>query len=171
MADLLTAEELIDMGFSYVGKNVMVSRDARLFAIEGSLDDGVRIDTYAVLTGKIRLGKNVHVSPFCFLGGTGGEIFMDDYSGMSTNVSIFTKSDNYKMRNPEKISKESGNVSIGRKSIIGSGTIILPGVSIAEYASIGCNCVIADNVEKGAIIISRGAGLICAGNRTNIPEE
>ena len=171
MSDYFTIEELKNMGFSSVGEGVLASRDARFYAIEGSLGAGVRIDDFAILTGNIKLGRNVHISPFCFLGGTGGEIVMDDFSGVSTHVSIFTKSDNYKLRAPEQIHKETGNVYIGRKSIIGCGTTILPNVSIAEYVSVGCNCLVATNIDRGSIVISRSSGLITVGNRTTPTTE
>lgn len=165
-SNFLTKDELIQIGFQKIGKDIMVSRDARFYDIDGTLGDNVRIDSFAILTGQIRLGNGVHISPFCFLGGTGGVITMDDFSGLSTHVSIFTKSDSYGIRDPEKISKDMGDVYIGRKSIIGKGAVIMPNAFIAEYVSIGANCVINGIIEKGSVIISRGTGIIAAGNRT-----
>jgi acetyltransferase-like isoleucine patch superfamily enzyme len=154
-----SAGELKQMGFKKVGNNVFVSRDARLFAIEGELGDSVRIDVFAVLTGKIFLGKNVHISPFCFLGGTGGEIRMQDGSGMSTHVSIFTKSDDYSaMSAPGK--KSTGNVLVGENTILGAGTKILPGITIGKNTKISSGCVIDRDIESDALIIHRGLSLV-----------
>ncbi len=159
MSNLLTKEELLELGFSSVGENVVVSPDARFFAINGSLGDNVRIDAFAILTGNITLGNNVHISPFCFLGGTGGKIEMANRSGLSTHVSIFTKSDDYTTTN-KGADKVSGDVIIGEGSIIGSGSKIMPGVTIGEEVRAGCNTVLSKDVESGSIIVSRGIGIV-----------
>ena len=160
MSEFYNKQELLAIGFSSVGDNVVASRDARLFAITGSLGNNVRIDAFAILTGNIILQDNTHVSPFCFLGGTGGSITMKCNSGMSTHVSIFTKSDDYTSTKIGPSAKLTGHVFVGENSIIGSGSTIMPDVTIGENVNIGCNSVINQNIEKGAIMISRGLGLI-----------
>jgi len=160
--DLLTQEELLELGFESVGQNTMVSRDARFYSISGKIGDYTRIDAFAILTGHIELDTHVHISPFSFLGGTGGKIHFMDNSGISTHVSIFTKSDNYRnnsLENKEQ-SKIIGDVTIGKNSIIGFSSVVMPGVTVSENVSIGANSIIARNVNAGEIIISKGVGLI-----------
>jgi acetyltransferase-like isoleucine patch superfamily enzyme len=160
-----TRAELLALGFDSVGDDVMVSRDARFFAISGHLGDAVRIDAFAVLTGHIELGNGVHISPFCFLGGSGGKIVMEDRSGLSTHVSVFTKSDDYRVTNLEAGKKLEGDVVIKAHSIVGSGSRVMPGIVIHEDASIGCNSVVNKDIERGAIVINRGMGLVPVSNR------
>lgn len=160
-----TRAELLELGFDSVGDNIMVSREARFFAISGRLGDGVRIDVFAVLTGHIELGNHVHISPFCFLGGSGGKIVMHDHAGLSSHVSVFTKSDDYRVNNLEAGKKLTGDVLIETHSIVGSGSRVLPGIVIHEHASIGCNSVVNKDIDKGAIIINRGMGLVPVSNR------
>lgn len=165
MFNLYSRAELLDMGFSSVGDNVMVSKDARLFAVTGSLGTGVRIDAFAILTGHVELGDNVHISPFCFLGGTGGVIKMEKNSGLSSHVSVYTKSADYSNPGCGSENKLAGDVRVGENSIIGSGTKIMPGVMINDNVSISCNCVINKDIEKGSIIINRGLGLVTVSQR------
>lgn len=152
--------ELLGLGFSSVGENVVVSRDARFFSISGSLDDEVRIDAYAVMTGHIELGRGVHISPFCFMGGTGGKIVMEAKSGLSTHVSVFTKSDDYAARSLDEADKVTGDVLIKSGAIVGSGSRVMPGVTIREDVSIGCNSIINKDIERGAVVINRGMALV-----------
>ncbi|MGD2117442.1 MAG: hypothetical protein PVG66_03725 [Chromatiales bacterium] len=164
MQSLYSREQLIELGFEQVGKDVRVSCDARLFAINGRLGDSVRIDAYAILTGHIVLGNSVHISPFCFLGGTGGVIEMQDHAGLSTHVSVFTKSDDYSdaVVGADKL---TGDVFIGERSIVGSGCTIMPGVQIEHDVSVGINCVINQKLDKGSLVVNRGIGLVTLANR------
>lgn len=165
MYNLYDKEELLNFGFEAVGENVMVSRDARLFAVSGSLGNGVRIDAFAILTGHIELGADVHISPFCFLNGTGGIIKMDANSGVSSHVSIFTKSADYTGDDLLTAAKITGDVHVGANSIIGAGCKIMPKVTIETNVSIGCNCVINSDIENSSIIVNRGMGLITLSRR------
>jgi acetyltransferase-like isoleucine patch superfamily enzyme len=170
MSDIYSKEELLNLGFKFIGKGVFVSKDARFFAITGELGEGVRIDAYSILTGHIVLGRNVHISPFCFLSGTGGTIRMGSNSGVSAHVSVFTKSVDYSKQILADAPKLTGNVSIGDYSVVGSGSTIMPGSKIGKNVSIGCNCVINGPVQKGTILVSRGIGLIALSKRRKTPK-
>lgn len=161
--------ELLGMGFKSIGEGATVSKDARFFAIKGQLGKGVRIDAYSILTGHIILGNNVHISPFCFLGGTGGTIRMGSNSGLSTHVSVFTKSADYSKQSLDT-PKLMGNVSIGDRSIVGAGSTLMPGSRVGKNVSIGCNSVIQGSITSGSIIVSRGIGLITLSNRAAPPK-
>jgi acetyltransferase-like isoleucine patch superfamily enzyme len=167
MSDIYSKKELLGLGFKSIGKGAIVSKDARFFVIEGELGPGVRIDAYSILTGRIVLGKNVHISPFCFLGGTGGTIRMASYSGLSTHVSIFTKSADYSKQSLENNLKLTGKVSIGDYSIIGSGSTVMPGSKIGKQVSIGCNSVVNGSIQTGSVIVNRGIGLITLSKRAS----
>lgn len=165
MSNIYSKAELRRIGFKSVGKDTRVSKDARLFAIHGELGDFVRIDAYAILTGRILLKDRVHISPFCFLGGTGGAIRMGSDSGLSIHVTLFTKSADYASEHLTESKKLTGNIVIGNRSIIGVGSTIMPGTSIGKDVSVGCNCVINHNIEDGSIIVNRGIGLVTLSKR------
>ena len=163
--DNYAAEELTALGFSSVGKNVVVAREVRFYAIEGFLGDNVRIDTYCILTGNIELHDNVHIAPLTFLSATGGKISMGAGAGTGPQVAMLTKSDDYTAADLEQAGKLSGDITVGAGTIIGAGCKLLPGITIGEEASIGSNCVITSDIRAGDMVVSRGAANITIGNR------
>ena len=165
MEDNYSRQELMALGFSEVGDNLMVSRDVRFYAIEGKLGDGVRIDTYGILSGNIELGDNVHISPFCFLSATGGKITMKPNSGIGPHVAILTKSDDYTAADLTSSDKVAGDITVGENCIIGSGCKIFPGSTIGHDASLGSNCIVTGDINPGDIVVSRSASLITVSNR------
>lgn len=140
-------EELETIGLASFGENVLISRKASIYnAGRISVGSYVRIDDFCVLSagaGRIEFGSFIHVGVYsCLIGA--GRISVGDYSNISSRVSIYSSNDDYSgghLTNPmvptEFTSVFSAQVSIGRHVIIGSGSIILPGVTIAEGAAIG----------------------------------
>lgn len=61
-----------------------------LFAI----GNNVRIDDFYILSGKLTLCNNIHISSFCALYGSNG-IIMNDFSGLSPRTTIFSASDDF----------------------------------------------------------------------------
>lgn len=152
----ISESELLALGFTSVGQDTRVSRYAQFYDVIGTIGDGARVDDFAILTGNLSLGKDVHVSPFCFLSGTGGKIVMEEGAGMSTHVSVFTKSDDYRDKVRGARRKVTGDVVIGKYSILGAQCVILPGVTIGEYCSIGVGCVLENNVSNSSRLVSIG---------------
>lgn len=148
-------------GFAALGKNVLISRTATLIGLKHMwIGDHVRIDGYttisAGMTG-IRIGRNVHIGSYTALGGGAG-IVLEDFSGLSQGVKIFTKSDDYSgmgLTNPtvpsEFTAVRSGAVRISRHVILGAGAVVLPGVTIAEGAAIGALSLITCDLESWMI--------------------
>ncbi|ABE30555.1 bacterial transferase hexapeptide family protein [Paraburkholderia xenovorans LB400] len=140
-------DELSKFGFRKVGTNVRVAKNCIIIGLDNiSIGDNVRIDGPTVLSaasGYIRIGSHVHIGGMAFLAGGGG-IELDDFSGLSQGVRIYSTSDDYSgaaLTNPT-VPKDFLNVKVapvilGRHVIVGSGSIILPGCSIGEGASIG----------------------------------
>ena len=63
-----TEEELHHLGFKALGKNVKISKRASIYNPELiEIGDHSRIDDFCVLSGKIRIGRNVHIAVFCNL--------------------------------------------------------------------------------------------------------
>ena len=161
----LSREELLALGFSKVGEDTHVSRDARFYSVSGSISDGVRIDAFAIITGEVHLGVQTHISPHCFLSATGGVITMEDCAGIGPQVCLLTKSDNYTAADLTRENKLAGDIRLGRYCILGAGCKVFPGVTIGEQASVGSNCVVSRDIAPGDIVVSRGAPLISVGNR------
>jgi len=114
---------------------------------------------------KVRIGSYVHIASFTSI--TGGDSFiMEDFSGLSSGVRIFTGSDDFKewgfgnctieekYRNTER-----APIHIGKFCVIGANSVILPGVSVGEGATVAANSTITKNLEPwGTYIGNRKMG-------------
>jgi acetyltransferase-like isoleucine patch superfamily enzyme len=143
----LKQEELEKIGFKFLGKNVLISDKCSIYNPKNiSIDDNTRIDDFCVLSagdGGIVLGKYVHIACYSTIIGK-GKVTMLDYSGLSSRVSVYSSSDNYDgeyMTNPclpntvtNTIHK---NVHIGKHVVIGSGSVVLPGVTLCDGSAVG----------------------------------
>lgn len=55
-----TQKELKQLGFKYLGKNVKISDKASIYNFDQiSIDDNPRIDDFCLMSGKIKIGKNI----------------------------------------------------------------------------------------------------------------
>lgn len=157
-----TADELKSFGARSVGSNVRVAKNCTLVGVENmSFGENVRIDGPTVLSasgdGYIRIGSYVHIGGMSFLAGAGG-IDMEDFSGLSQGVRIYSASDDYSgeaLTNPT-VPKRYLNVRIapvrlGRHVIVGSGAVILPGCNIDDGASIGAMSLVKRNLAPWGI--------------------
>jgi acetyltransferase-like isoleucine patch superfamily enzyme len=108
---------------------------------------------------KIKIGNYVHIA--CFVSILGGEEFsMDDFSWISSGARIFTGSDDLKgwgFGNPT-ISEEYRNVRrapirLGSFTCIGANSVILPGVTIGEGATVGACSVVTKDLEPWGVYI------------------
>ena len=63
----------------------------------------MRIDDFAIISGKVTLGNYIHIAQFCGLYGGSAGIEMEDYTGLSSKCSLYATSDDYSgmsMTNP-----------------------------------------------------------------------
>jgi galactoside O-acetyltransferase len=157
----LSQADIEKMGFKHVGREVKLSDRASLHnpgAIE--IGDFSRVDDFCVLSaGKqgIKIGRNVHVAVYTSL--IGAEyILLEDFCNLSSRVSIYSSNDDYSgafMTNPTVASQFTdvahAPVTVGRHAIVGSGSIILPGVTIGEGAGVGALSLVNRNCDPFVI--------------------
>ena len=151
-------EELNTLGFRAIGKNVLLSRNARFYAAEKiTIGDNVRIDDFCLLSGEIKLGNFIHISAYSALYGKYG-IEMCDYSGLSPRCTVFSASDDFSgdyligpMVNAELTNVTGGRVTIGKYSQLGSGCIVLPGVTIGEGVAVGAMSLVLNDLTEWGI--------------------
>jgi len=143
----LSSDQLEQMGFLALGRNVAISDKASIYnpgAI--AVADNVRIDDFCVLSageGGIDIGSHVHVAVYSSLIGS-GKIGLSDFSNLSSRVSIYSSNDDYSGRTltnptvPDQYKRvKHKDVYLGKHVIIGSGSIILPGVTLEEGVAVG----------------------------------
>ncbi len=152
------SEELKDMGFKSIGLNVKISKICTIIGCENiSIGSNTRIDDYSVITsesGLINIGSYVHIASHSVIAGSGA-VRIDDYSGISQGVKIYSTTDDYiegYLSNPmvpdvyRSVVKK--RVSLGRFVTVGAGSIILPGVNITEGCSIGAQSLVNKNTKE-----------------------
>ena len=169
----LSASELGMLGFSQIGKNVLISDKASLYnCTKISIGNNVRIDDFCVLSagaGGIFLGNYIHIAVYSSLMGA-GKIALFDFCGLSSRVSIYSSNDDYSgtmMTNPTVPSRFTGvthaDVTLEKHVIVGAGSIILPGVTLREGVAVGALSLINNDCESFGIYAGTPAKRI--GNR------
>lgn len=156
-----TDEELYAMGFKSIGKNVKISNKASIYDCERiEIGDNSRIDDFCLLSGKIQLGRNIHITPYCNLAGGEKGIIIDDFSTLAYGVNVFTQSDDYlgaTMTNstiPAKYKKEiKKEIYIAKHVIVGAGSYIMPGVRLEEGTSVGAMSLMTKSSEPWTVYI------------------
>lgn len=155
----LTREKLEEMGFSSLGKNVLISDKASIYNHDHiDIGDSVRIDDFCVISGKVTIGRNVHIAVFCNVAGGEKGIILEDFCGLAYACQVFTQSDDYSGRTltnptvPDSFKKEiKSAVKICRHSIIGASSIVFPGVTLAEGTSVGAMTMVTKSTEPWSI--------------------
>ncbi len=159
----LTREALEKMGFATLGANVMISDKASIYnPAKIRLGSNVRIDDFCILSagdGEIRLGDYVHIACYVSLIGS-ALIDVRDFVGISSKSAVYSSSDDY-----------SGNYLVGptvpvafknvdnrpvifeQYSLVGAGSIILPGVTIGQGTAVGALSLVTKNLEPWGIYI------------------
>ncbi|MEH6649462.1 MAG: acyltransferase [Motiliproteus sp.] len=158
---MLSRDEISRMGFASIGDNTQISDRASFYGMSRiSLGNHVRIDDFCVLAAGdkgIRLGNYVHIAVGSSLIGA-GRITLCDFSGLSSRVSIYSSSDDYSglaMTNPTVATEFTGvtsaDVLLGKHVIVGSGSIILPGITLEEGVAIGALSLVNRNCKEFGI--------------------
>lgn len=161
----LGEERLAQMGFKHIGKNVKISDKASIYSAEQiEIGDNSRIDDFCVISGKVTIGKFVHIAPFCLVAGGEKGVSLGDFSGLAYHVQVFSQSDDYSGRtltNPtvsaiykNEIKK---SVSLARHVIVGAGSIIFPGVDVAEGCSVGSMTLVNRSTQPWGVYVGNPA--------------
>lgn len=159
----LTDETVRAMGFKKVGRNVKISSQASIYDCERiEIGDNSRIDDFSMLSGTVSIGRNVLLTAYSNLAGGEPGIVMEDFSCLAYGCHVFAQSDDYSgatMTNstvPKKYKREiKSAVHIGRHCIVGAGSIIFPGVTIAEGCSVGALSLVNKSIEPWGIYAGR----------------
>ena len=159
----LSKTQLKSIGFKSIGENVKISDKASIIGQHRiEIGSNVRIDDFCILSAGedgIKIGNYVHIAPYCALVGK-AMIIMEDFSGLSSRVCIYSSTDDYSgeyMTNPtvpdEYKNVISKPVTLQKHSIIGCGSVILPGVTIGSGASVGAMSLVTKDCDPGFIYV------------------
>lgn len=158
---MLSREAITSFGFASVGENIQISDRSSFYgASRISLGSNVRIDDFCVISagaGGIAIGNYVHIAVGASLIG-GGRITLCDFVGISSKSSIYSSNDDYSgvaMTGPTLPSEftkvRHADVYMGKHVIVGSGSVILPGVTLEEGVAVGALSLVHKRCEAFGI--------------------
>ena len=161
MTSFYTGEELKALGLKHCGKNVLLSRNACIYgAGRISIGDNTRIDDFCILSGNITIGNHVHIAAYVALFAGSAGIVLEDFTGISSRCAVYAESDDYTgiaMTNPtvpmEFRNVSGGTVTLEKHALIGSGSTVLPGVTICEGSSVGSMSLVTKSLEPWGVYV------------------
>ena len=142
-------------GFKKLGKNVLISDRCSIYHPENiSIGDNVRIDDFCILSpgSEIIIGNYIHIACYVSLIGKGA-ITLNDFSGVSARSTILSSCDDFSGNFlfgpviPTKyLNVTSENVTLEKYSLVGVGSVILPGVILEEGCVVGALSLVKRNI-------------------------
>jgi galactoside O-acetyltransferase len=177
----LTERDLANYGIKKLGNNVRVHETAILVDLERiEIGSNVRIDPHCVLSaagGYLKIGNYIHIGSHNVTVGGGGVEFAD-FVNLSQGVRIYSVSDDYTgesltspMIPPHLSHAISGTVKLGRHVIVGSGSVILPRVTIGDGCAIGALSLVTDSLHGWGIYAGIPVRLLRARSRQLLADE
>jgi galactoside O-acetyltransferase len=163
-------EELGKLGLKAFGTNVLISRNAVINnAGNISIGNNVRIDAFCILSAgnePFVLEDYIHISAGTMIYGQYG-FHMKSFTNVSVGCKIFTQSDSFSgdyMIGPTVPTKYRGvygsPLVLEKHSIIGAGSIILPGSIINEGVAVGANSLVKGECKHWSIYAGSPAKFI-----------
>ena len=157
----ISNEALQKFGFKHLGENVRISDKASIDKPElMSFGNNSRVDDFCALSGNITLERNVHIAVHCSITASREPIIFSAFSGSAFGCHVFSSSDDYSgksLTNPTVPSEykaiSHGAINIGRHVILGAGTLVFPGVNIAEGCATGAMTVVNKSTEAWGIYL------------------
>jgi galactoside O-acetyltransferase len=158
-----TVAELEQLGIC-VGVNPSIHKSVLFFNPEKIvIGHNVRIDCLSVLSAGdegIMIGRNVHIAVSSYIFGTGGRVVLSDFCGLSARVSLFTATDDYSegyLTNPtvpERYKKvKRGPIILEPHALIGTASVVLPGVTLARGSTVGAMSIVYKNVSEYHVML------------------
>jgi len=162
----------------HLGKNVKIGDFVKIARPEViSIGDNTIIDDFTLITGGegVTIGKYVHISSFCSVSG-GGEFTIEDFAGLSAGCFIISGSDDYTgkcMTNPTvpqeyKTHVLRAHTIMKKHSILGTNTVVLPGVTIGEGAATGAKSLVRSDLKPWSIYVGSPARFAKKREKENI---
>lgn len=138
------------------GQNVLISHSTEItypqsisFSDYSFIDHHVTLDS---LCGQISVGRRVHIAPYAMVIGVGG-VVIGDYVGVGSFARIYSHSeapiDGKRMSGPMIPESMKGMITapviLEKDSLVGTGAVLLPGVTLGEGAIVAANSFVPAN--------------------------
>ncbi len=128
------------------GQNVVIGKTVRIRYPEiVEIADNVIIDDFTYISTQLKIGSYVHIAAGCkIIGGKDSYVEFGEFSTLSSNVVLAAGSDDFVggLATPLVPAKykgdvDTGSIIIGRHSIVGANSVVLPNVTFHDGASLG----------------------------------
>lgn len=111
-----------------------------------------RIDPFVTITGSVSLGNNVHIGVGASLFGGAG-ITIEDGCSVSAGAKLFTATAElsnglHANATMPETGCRSGPIRIGKMSVIGANSVVLPNVTIGGNVQIGALSLVSKDVPS-----------------------
>jgi dTDP-4-amino-4,6-dideoxy-D-glucose acyltransferase len=131
-----------------IGPGAEISQPKRISVADYVfIDQAVRLDAMA---GSIHIGRRIHIAPYAMITGVGTSVFLGDYVGIGTFARIYAHSeapiDGKRMSGPMIPESMKGMITapvhIEKDGLVGTGAVVLPGVTVGEGAVVAANSLV-----------------------------
>ena len=155
----LSRDEIKKIGFLKVGNNVKISDKAIFYEPEKiTIASNSRIDDLCIISGRVSIGKYCHITPMCLIAGGVPGVIIGDFCTLAYGVKVFSQSDDYSGETMVNslVSKEFKNeyfkeVIIEDDVVIGTNSIVMPGVTLQVGTSIGANALVNKSTKPWSV--------------------
>ena len=107
----------------------------------------------SVVFGDVEIGDNVWVGPYTLLEGSNGKLRIGNYVSIDSGTMIYTHDSTKKYVSGGVMSVETGDVTIGNNTVIGTMTTVTCGVSIGNHCIIGANSFVNKDISDNCIAV------------------
>lgn len=170
--------------FASMGRNVLIGPGADIRQPQRiDISDYVLIDQAVqldALAGSISIGRRIHIAPYAIVCGAGSSVYLGDYVGVGAFARIYAHSeapvDGKRMSGPMIPENMKGMITapvrIERDGLIGTGAVVLPGVTVGEGAVVAANSLVTSGTHIRPWTIYGGIPARPLGlrQRVNVPE-
>lgn len=163
-------EEIEKIGFKSVGKNVLISEHCSIYNAQNiTIGDHVRIDDFCILSAGaegIEIRNHIHIA--CYVSLIGAEkITLEDYVQIAQRTTILSSTDDFtggylvgpcvdmNLRNVKSLP-----VLIKKYSVIGAGSIIMPGVTMNKNSATGAMTFVKKDIPPNELWVGNPAKLL-----------
>jgi dTDP-4-amino-4,6-dideoxy-D-glucose acyltransferase len=167
-ADWYTREELLGLGLGAFGEDVLIDPGAKLLNPSRIfIGSHVRIDSFVFIgagAGGVHIGDHVHLAVGACIFGGGGRVDLESFTGLAARAEIYTANDDYTgecLTNPtvpdEFKNVARGDVVLRRHALVGTGSVIMPGVVVGVGAAVGALSFVGRSVPDFAVVAGHPA--------------
>lgn len=110
---------------------------------------------YMNIAKNLHIGNNVSINPY-FRCMSAGNIYIEDDVQIAMNVSLITNNHDFYDRAILTVK----DIRIKKNAWIGSGSIILPGITIGENSIVGAGSIVTHDVPDNTVVAGNPARII-----------